>query len=429
VEATLWAVGALLLLLLLGIPLGFGMGLVGAIAFALATGWEPTLGMVGVTTVNAVLNYNFSVLPLFVLMGSLFAHSRMADELYAASYAVIGHRRGGLAMATILACGGFSAISGSAMACAATMTRVSVPMMQRYGYAPSFAAGTVAAGATLDILIPPSNPMVIYAIITETDLGKLMAAGFLPGLLTILCYIVVIVGVARLLPRWAPAGQRTGWPERWRLLRNVWPMVLLFGAVLGGIYFGVFTPTEAAGIGAFGAFVIALARGRLSWRSLLAMLMETARTTTVLFIVLIGALLFANFVTIAGGPSELGAWLKGFAFTGTEIVLLILALYIVLGCLLEGIAMMLLTVPILFPIVSEAGIDPIWFGIFVVIMAGVSSIHPPLGILLYVVRALVPGISTNKIFLGVTPYLVGDAVRLALLIAFPAIVLVVPRMM
>src|SRR5689334_11360960 len=181
-EPTLWAIVALMVLLLLGIPLGFGMGLVGAAAFALTTGWEPALGMVGVTTVNAVLNSNFSVLPVFVLMGSLFAHSRMADELYTASYAVIGHRPGGLAMSTILACGGFSAISGSAMACAATMTRVSVPMMRRYGYAPSFAAGTVAAGATLDILIPPSNPMVIYAIITETDLGKLMAAGFLPGL-------------------------------------------------------------------------------------------------------------------------------------------------------------------------------------------------------------------------------------------------------
>lgn len=428
-EGTLWAVGALMLLLLLGIPLGFGMGLVGAVGFALTTGWEPALGMVGVTTVNAVLNSNFSVLPLFVLMGSLFAHSRMADELYAASYAVIGHRPGGLAMSTILACGGFSAISGSAMACAATMTRVSVPMMQRYGYASSFAAGTVAAGATLDILIPPSNPMVIYAIITETDLGKLMAAGFLPGLLTIVCYIVAIAVVAHLIPRWAPAGKRTPWPERWRALRGVWSMVLLFAVVLGGIYFGVFTPTEAAGIGAFGAFAIALLRGRLSWRSFIAMLVETARTTTVLFVVLIGALLFANYVTIAGGPSELDEWLKGFKLSSLELILIILAAYIVLGCLLEGIAMMLLTVPVLFPIVTQAGIDPIWFGIFVVIMSGVGSIHPPLGILLYVVRSLVPEVGTNKIFLGVLPYLVGDAVRVALMIAFPAIVLVVPRMM
>ena len=428
-EPTLGAIGVLLVLLLLGIPLGFGMGLVGAAGFALMTGWEPMLGMVGVTTVNAVLNYNFSVLPLFVLMGSLFAHSRMADELYAAAYAFIGHRPGGLAMSTILACGGFSAISGSAMACAATMTRVSVPMMQRYGYPPSFAAGTVAAGATLDILIPPSNPMVIYAIITETDLGKLMAAGFLPGVLTIACYLAAIAAVAKFLPRWAPAGQSTGWRERWRALGNVWTMVMLFTVVLGGIYLGVFTPTEAAGIGAFGAFVIALARRRLTWASLVAMLIETARATTVLFMVLIGALLFANFVTIAGGPSELGAWLKGFNLSRTEIILVILALYIVLGCMLEGIAMMLLTVPILFPIVVQAGIDPIWFGIFVVIMAGVGSIHPPLGILLYVVRALVPEVGTNKIFVGVTPYLVGDAVRLALIIAFPWIVMVVPRMM
>ena len=424
-----WAFLALFVLLLLGVPLGFGMGLVGAGAFALASGFEPMVGMVGVTTVNAVLNYNFSVLPLFILMGALFAHSKMADELYEASYALVGHRRGGLAMATILACGGFSAVSGSAMACAATMTRVSVPTMRRYGYSPAFSAGTVAAGATLDILIPPSNPMVIYALLTETDLGKLMAAGFLPGLLTIACYLVAISATARLRPHWAPAGERTPWRGRWIALGRVWSMVVLFVVVLGGIYLGVFTPTEAAGIGAFGALLIALFRGRLDLVRLKTMLVETARGTSALFVVLIGALLFAHFVTLAGAPSELEAWLKGFRLSQIELILLLLALYIVLGCLLEGIAMMLLTVPIFFPVVVAAGIDPIWFGIFVVIMAGVGAIHPPLGMLLYVVRALVPDISTNRMFLGVLPYLAGDAARIALLIAFPGIVLAVPRWM
>lgn len=416
----------LFVLLLLGVPLAFGMGLVGVAAFAFSIGVDPALNMAGLTTVNAVLSYNFSVLPLFVMMGALFAHSRMADELYAASYAFIGHRKGGLAMATILACGGFSAISGSAMACAATMTRVSVPMMRRYGYPPSFAGGTVAAGATLDILIPPSNPMVIYAVLTEVDLGKLMMAGFLPGVLTIVVYLLAIVGVAIFWPRLAPGGERTAWQGRLRALREVWAMVLLFTVVLGGIYVGVFTPTEAAGVGAFGAFVLALSRRRLSLASFFAILVETVRSTATLFFVVIGALLFANFVTAAGATNALEQWVNSFQLSATQLILLILAIYIVLGCILEGTAMMLLTIPIFFPIVVGAGVDPIWFGIFVVIMAGVASIHPPLGMLLFVVRALVPDIRISTMFVGVLPYLVADAVRIALLIAFPGIVLLLP---
>lgn len=429
VEVIVLAFVALFALLLVGVPLGFGMGLVGTVAFAWTSGWLPALNMVSLTTINLVQNYTLSVLPLFVLMGALFAHSRMADDLYNASYAFVGHRRGGLAMATIFACGGFSAVSGSAIACAATMTRVSVPTMRRYGYAPSFATGTVAAGATLDILIPPSTPMVLYAIITEVDLGKLMAAGFLPGLLTLALYIGVIVVMAWWRPELAPAGERTPWLGRWRALREVWTMVLLFTVVLGGIYMGVFTPTEAAGIGAFGAFVVALLRRRLDVHLLLATLTETVRATAALFVVLIGALVFANFITVSGGATALGAWIDSFSLPPAGLILLMLAVYVLLGCILEATAMMLLTIPIFFPLAVAAGIDPIWFGIFVVIMGGVAAIHPPLGMLLFVIRALVPDIRTNTIFAGVLPYLAGDAIRLALLIAFPAIVLAVPRLM
>ena len=423
------AFAALFVLLFLGVPLALGMGLVGVAGFAIGSGWSPALNMAALTTLNTVLNYSFSVLPLFIMMGAFFAHSRMAEELYSASYAFLGHRRGGLAMATIMACGCFGAISGSAMACAATMTRVSVPMMRRYGYPAGFAAGTVAAGATLDILIPPSNPMVIYAILTEVDLGKLMIAGLLPGLLTVGVYTLSVVALGKLSPSTVPRGERTGWHDRLVALRDIWPMLVLLSSVLGGIYLGIFTPTEAAGIGAFGAFLIAFIRRRLSLRLFGKIMVETAKSTSTVFFVVVGAIIFANFVTAAGATTALDELIKSFKLEPTELILVILATYIVLGCILEGTAMMLLTVPIFFPVVTGAGIDPIWFGIFVVIMAGVASIHPPLGLLLFVVRSLVPDIRIGAMFVGVLPYLAGDAVRVALLIAFPAIVLALPRLM
>ena len=426
---TITAFLVLFALLLVGMPIGFAMGVVGTVAFAMQVGWTGALNQVGNLAADTVLNYNFSVLPLFVLMGSLFAHSRMADDLYAASNAFVGHRRGGLAMATIFACGGFSAISGSALACAATMTRVAVPIMRRYGYAPGFAAGTVAIGSTLDILIPPSIAMVIYAILTDVSLGKLMVAGFIPGALTVVLYVATIAVVAAIRPSIGPVAERTPWRERLRLLAGIWPVVALFAVVLGGIYLGVFTPNEAAGIGAFGAFVLALARRRTGLAALVAVLVDAVRTTAMLFVVLIGTLIFANFVTVSGAAAGFERWIASFQLGQTSLILLMVAVYVVLGCVLEATAMMLLTVPILLPIVIAAGIDPIWFGIFVIIMCGVGLIHPPLGLLLYVVKSMLPDVRTGQVFWGVAPYLVADAVRLALFIAFPAIVLWLPQQM
>jgi tripartite ATP-independent transporter DctM subunit len=420
---------ALFALLFWGVPIGFAMGIVGVVGFSTVVGLEPALAMVGQIAVDNVANYNYSVVPLFVLMGALFAHSRMADELYAASYAFLGHRRGGLAMATIIACGGFSAVSGSSLACAATMTQVSVPMMRRYGYAPGFAAGTVAAGSTLDILIPPSIVMVIYAILTNVDLGKLMIAGFLPGALTVVCYILAIVAVTAIWPHLGPAGQRTPWPERFQALREVWPIVALFGTALGGIYFGVFTPTEAAGVGAFGAFVLTLLRRRLKFAFFVQVLIEAARTTSVIFFVVIGALIFANYITVSGASAALQSWVTSLQLAPTALIMALLGIYLLLGCILDASSMSVLTVPIFYPIVVQAGIDPIWFGIFVVIMVGIGMIHPPLGMLLFVVKALVPDMQTSKIFWGVLPFLAADAVRIALLILFPAIVLILPSLM
>jgi len=417
-------------LLFVGVPIGFSLLVVGTAGFAMTSAIGPALAMAGQVTVDSVLSYNFSVLPLFVLMGNLFSLSRMADELYSASNAFLGHRRGGLAMATILACGGFSAVSGSSVACCVTMTKISVPTMRRYGYAPGFACGTVAAGATLDILIPPSIAMVLYALMTDTNLGALMVAGLVPGAITIALYLVAISVVTWLRPDLAPvAGARQPWLQRLRSLRDIWPMVLLFGLVVGGIYFGVCTPTEGAGLGAIGALAIAGLRGRLSWPALRAVLVDTVETTTQLFVVLLGAIVFANYVTVSGTTQAFDAWIGSLQLGPTALILLILALYVVIGCALEANSMMVLTVPIFFPVVSAAGFDPVWFGIFVVVVSQIGLVHPPMGLLLFAVKAQVPDVRISSIFFGVLPYLVADALRVALFIAFPALVLWLPRTM
>ena len=423
------ALAALFALLFWGVPIGFAMGIVGVAGFATIIGWGPAVAMVGQVAIDNVMNYNFSVLPLFIVMGSLFAHSKMADELFAAAHAFLGHLRGGLAMATILACGAFSAVSGSSLACAAAMTKVSVPLMQRRGYDAGFAGATVAAGSTLDILIPPSITMVVYSLLTGVNLGKLMIAGFLPGFLIIVAYLAAIAIVAAIWPHLGPPGGRTPWRQRFIALKEVWAMVLLFTVALGGIYFGIFTPTEAAGIGAFGAFALAVLRRRLSFKAFGEMVVETATTTSMIFFIVIGALIFANYITVSGAAGALLAWIGGFHLSSLGLIVMLLAIYIVLGCVLDASAMAVLTVPIFFPMVTAAGIDPIWFGIFVVIVVGIGMIHPPIGMLLFVVRSLVPGVGAKEIFYGITPFLVADAVCIALLIAFPSIVLVLPGFM
>ncbi len=428
-DATLIAFVVLFALLIFGVPIGFAMGLVGTVAFAAVVGWQGALNQVGNLVADTALNYNLSVLPLFVLMGSLFARAGMADELYAAAYGFLGARRGGLAMATILACGAFSAISGSALACAATMTKVSVPVMRRYGYDPGFAAATVAVGSTLDILIPPSIAMVVYALISEVSLGKIMVAGILPGLLAVFLLIVTIGLITLVKPDLGPAGEHTPWRERIRLLRDVWPIVALFSVVLGGIYLGVFSANEAAGVGAFGSMALAIQRRTLSLAGFIEALVDAARVSSMLFVVLFGSLILANFVTVSGATAAFSAWINSFHLGQFQLILLLLLVYIMLGFVLEGTAVMLLTVPILLPVVVAAGIDPIWFGIFVIIVSGAGLIHPPLGLLLFVVKSLLPDVKMERVVWGVVPYLATELVLVAILIAFPGIVMYLPGLM
>lgn len=428
---------ALLILVALQVPIAFAMGLVGAVGFALFIGFDAAMAMIATVTYETGLAYGLSVVPLFILMGNFVTRAGLSDELYAASNAFLGHRKGGLAMATVVACGGFSAVCGSSLATAATMAKVSMPSMRKFGYADSLATGAIAAGGTLGILIPPSVILVIYGIMAEQDIGKLFMAGVIPGLVGVLFYLGAVQLTIWRNPEAGPPGERVPWKQRLKALSGVWGVILLFLLVMGGIYGGVFTPTEAAGIGASGAFLFALLRGRLTWASLYDILIETVRTTAMIFGVLIGALMFSNFVNVADMPTLLTGWVTSFDLSPLTVVLLIMVVYVVLGCILESLSMILLTVPVFYPLVSGldfGGMIPadmvlIWFGIIVVVVTEISLITPPVGLNVFVLKGVLPEVSTTTIFKGVTPFWIADVLRLTLLILVPMVSLYLPSMM
>ncbi len=428
-EAALLGFAALFVLLFLQVPISFGMAIVGTIGFGYYIGFEPAFRSIGNTAVDTVLVYDFSVLPLFILMGNFVARSGISHDLYEASNAWLGHFRGGLAMATVVACGGFSAVCGSSLATVATMSKVAIPSMQKYGYDERLATGSVAAGGTLGILIPPSVALVFYGIMTETDIGALFAAGIIPGLLGILLYAAAVAVMTRINPELGPRGEKLPLRERIHALRGIWGMLLLFIIVMGGIYGGIFTPTEAAGIGAFGAFVIALLRRRLTVKITLDALAETGRTTAMLLALLIGSLLFANFINVARVPNDIADWFTSIDVAPIMVVIICIAIYIVLGCILESISMMLLTVPVFYPVMQALGLDLIWFGIVVVVVIEISLITPPIGLNVFVLKSMLPDIELTKIFRGVLPFIVADIVRVSLIVAIPALSLFLPGLM
>ncbi len=413
----------------LGVPIAFSMALVGFGGLGLMIGWDPALAMVAQVTLETGMDYGLSVVPLFILMGNLVTYAGLSDELYGASNAWLGHRRGGLAMATAVACGGFSAVCGSSLATAATMAKVTMPSMRRYGYADSLAAGVIAAGGTLGILIPPSVILVLYGVMTQQDIGKLFAAGILPGVLGILGYMAAVWVVTWFKPELGPRAEPMPMNERFRLLKGVWGILSLFALVIGGIYLGVFTPTEAAGIGASGALAFTWFRGKLNRKMLFSVLVESTHTTAMMFFILIGALLFSNFVNIAGLPSDLSDWVQDSGWAPLAVIGLILLIYLVLGAVLESLSMILLTVPIFYPLVAELGFDLIWFGVIVVVVTEISLITPPVGLNVFVLRSVLPDVSTPTIFRGVFPFLIADVFRLALLVFVPWLVLVIPNAM
>ena len=418
----------MLLLILLQVPVAFAMALVGLGGMVFIRSWDAAYAMGGSMIYESGFQYTLTVLPLFILMGNFITQARLSKELYFAAHAFLGHKRGGLAMSTIVACGGFSAVCGSSLATAATMSKVAYPEMRRFGYDPGLATGSIAAGGTLGILLPPSVVMVVYCILTEQSIGKMFAAGLLPGLLAIALYLMAVRWVTWRRPESGrPAGERLGWVGRGRALKEVWGVLVLFGLVMGGIYGGIFTSTEAAGIGAFGAMLFSLLRGTLNWQSLSEVLVESARTTGMLFMILIGAMLFANFINFTSLPTDLKDLVLRFELSPIAVILAICVLYVILGAVLESMSMILLTVPIFYPLVQHLGFDLIWFGIIVVVVTEISFISPPFGMNVIILRSLLPEVPLGTMYRGVAPFVFADIVRLAILISFPAISLYLPQ--
>ena len=434
---SLIGLAAVLVLVFLRMPIAIAMGLVGFVGFMEIRGFRAAISMVGRLIIDTAQDYGLSVVPLFILMGLFVNKGGLSKELYRVSYAFLGHMRGGLAMATIVACAGFSAICGSSLATAATMSKVAMPEMRKYKYSDELSTASIAAGGTLGILIPPSVILVIYGLLTETSIGKLFIAGVVPGLLGVLFYLVAVRFSVMRNPDAGPAGPRVPWAERLSALRDIWAVLLLFFLVIGGLY-GLldiwplhltFSPTEAAGMGAAGAFLIALSRGALGLRATMQVLVETVQTAATLFTVLIGAWIFSNFVNLAGLPEALSAFVTSSGVAPMTVIFLILLVYVLLGCVFESLSMLLLTVPIFFPVVTSLGFDPVWFGIVVVVVTEISLITPPVGLNVFVLKGVVSDVSTATIFRGVTPFWIVDILRLLLIVLVPWVVLFLPASM
>ena len=423
--------GLMLVLAFLRIPISYAMGIVGIVGYAYMRDWNWWVAFATAQTkiYETGRNYTLSVVPLFILMGNLVTRAGMSQELFRAAYAFIGHLRGGLAMATVWASAGFGGICGSSIATAATMAKVAYPSMKRFGYHDQLAAGTVAGAGTLGIMIPPSTIMIIYGVFTETNIGKLFAAGVLPGILGAVLLCLAITCTTWRHPTWGPPGPRSSWRERVAALKDVWAVAALFLFVMGGIYGGLFTATEGAGMGAMGALAFAVARRALTWRTLYEALLESARTTAMLFMILIGALMFAEFVNITTMPADLKALVSTLGLSPLMVVGAICVIYVVLGTAMEELSMVLLTMPVFFPVIVHLGLDPVWFGIIIVSVVEIGLISPPVGMNMFVLKSLLPHVSTGTVFSGVMPFMWADVIRLAILVAFPIISLWLPSLM
>jgi C4-dicarboxylate transporter, DctM subunit len=419
----------LVLLMFLKIPVGFVMAIVGFTGFGLLVSWDASLNLMARDFFAVFSSYNLTVIPLFVLMGQVAHHSGMSGRLFNTAHKFLGHLPGGLAIATIGACAGFSAICGSTSATAATMASVALPQMKKYNYDPALATGVVAAGGSLGILIPPSTIFIIYGIMTEQSIGRLFMAGVLPGILLTLLFIVTIVLWTHLSPGICEKAPKATWKEKIASLTGVIETFILFIMVMGGLFAGFFTPTEAAAIGAFGALLIALAGRNLSWGGFVKSLDETTRVSCMIFVIVAGATVFGHFLAVTGIPANVGMWVSGLSLPPPVIIGLILLVYLALGCLMDSLAMIMLTIPIFFPVVTALGYDPIWFGVIIVLVTEMGVITPPVGINVYVVAGVARDVPLHIIFKGATHLLMAILVTAILLILFPQIATYLPSLM
>lgn len=431
------AIVVMLVIAGLGFPLGLALMLVGVGGFAMVhpRGLDAAGTVAGQQILELAGNYQFSVLPLFILMGVFVTKSGIADNMYDTASKWMGHMRGGLAMATVAACGGMAAISGSSMATAATMTKVAIPAMRRYKYDDAFSAGTVAAGGTIGILIPPSGALIVYGLLAEVDIAKLFIAGLVPGVISVLFYLIAIRVVYAFRPEWAPRADSADWSTRIRSLSGIWGIAALFLLIMGGIFFGIFTASEGGGIGAGGALLIAIMRGKMTLRVFFESLQEAGRTTATIFTVGFGALMLNQFVNIAGAPQEILSFIQGLGIGPWGTVVVILCCYVVLGMIIDGPAMIFLTVPIFVPIIAELAlpIDPnlklIWWGIIVVVAVEISLITPPIGMNVFVISSMLPDVSLGQIYRGIIAFFIADLLRLALFVSSPMVVLWLVQML
>ena len=420
---------ALFALIAIRVPIAIAMGTVGAIGGLILNGPESVGFIMGSTPFESVFPYSLSVVPLFIMMGVFAARAGLSRALYDAVNVFIGHRKGGLAMATVGACAAFGAICGSSLATAATMCRVAMPEMRRKGYDDGLASATIAAGGTLGVLIPPSVIMVIYAILTEQSIGKMFAAALIPGIIATALYMLAIWVRTSRNPLLGPADERVNWAGRLKAMKNVWPVMLLFGVVIGGIYLGWFSPTEAAAIGAAGAFFLALLKRQLNGKVFLSSLSETASTTGMIFLILIGTAVFNYFVETTGLPQSLVEIVGNLGWNPYLILIMLVIFYIILGCFMDALSMILLTLPFVYPLINSMGFDPIWFGVIMVSVVEVGLITPPVGMNLFVILASTPGLRLQTISRGIVAFLIADVMRLVLLISIPALSLWLPSVM
>ncbi|MBF9042268.1 TRAP transporter large permease subunit [Rhodobacterales bacterium HKCCE4037] len=415
-------------LIALGMPIGFAMGLVGFLGFAYLVTFHAAVVKLGVVVFDLSTNYAIGTIPLFLFMAHILFASGIGRDLYAFAARMIGHFRGGLAMATVGASAGFAAVNASSLATTATMGLVALPEMRKHKYDDSLASGSVAAGGTIGSLIPPSGMFIIYGILTETSIGAMFAAGIIPGILLALLYMSVIWVRCRRNPTLGPAGPVSNRAEKWDATKRTADVILLFILVMGGILWGWFTPTEAGAIGAFGAIVISLVRGRLAWPQIRSAVLDTLKTTGMIFGILFGALMFNSFVTVTRIPLNIVGWVSAVELAPIFVLLLVLLVYFVLGMILDASAMMTLTVPLFFPLITDLGYDAVFFGVLVVRMTEIALITPPVGMNVYVLSGVARDIPLPTIFKGTAPFVLADIFHVAFLILVPATILWLPSL-
>ena len=422
-------IGAISILIVLGMRIAFATALVGILGIAVLKGWNTAFYIAGYLPHGIVAHYSLSVIPLFIIMGYFAFFAGLTRDIFHTARQWFGHFPGGLAIATTYGCAGFAACTGASVASAAVMGKMAIPEMRKYGYQPRLAAGAVAAGGTIATLIPPSVPLVIYGIITEQSVGLLLMAGLLPGILSAIIYAVMIQVRVKISPELAPPLEPAPWSVRFASLKNTWVMLIILAMILGGIYSGIFTPTEAGGAGATATFAMALISRKLSWENFKQALLDTGRATVMIFSIIVGVLIFVRFLAITGLPVAFSKAVLSMPVPPILILIGMLGMFVFLGMFLDLIGMMLLALPIIFPAVIGLGFDPIWFGVIVVKMGEICLITPPVGLNVYVVNSVAPDIPTQEVFMGILPFLLMDFLTLAVLIAFPKITLFLPSLM